>query len=132
MSNLNKIILIGRLTRDPELRYLPANGTAVATFTLAVNRRKQGEADFIPIKVWQKQAENCAQYLGKGSLVAAEGRLEVRSFEDKDGNRKTATEVVADSVQFLDSKKKAESTDSATFAQEQMGGIEVGEEDIPF
>ncbi|MBT9167749.1 MAG: Single-stranded DNA-binding protein A [Syntrophomonadaceae bacterium] len=132
MSNLNKIILIGRLTRDPELRYLPTNGTAVATFNLAVNRRKQGETDFIPIKVWQKQAENCAQYLCKGSLVAVEGRLEVRSFEDKEGARRTATEVVAESVQFLDNKKKTESIDPVTFTQEQMGGKVVGEEDVPF
>ena len=130
---MNKIILIGRLTKDVELKVTKA-GTAVASFTLAVDRpfAKEKETDFIPCVVWQKQAENCAQYLGKGSLVAVEGRLEVRPFEDREGNRRTITEVVAESVQFLDNKKKTESTDSATFAQEQMGGIEVGEDDVPF
>lgn len=102
---LNRVVLIGRLTRDPELRYTPANGVAVATFTLAVNRRfkQQQEADFIPIVVWQQQAENCAKYLGKGSLVAVEGRLQIRSYEDREGQRRTVAEVVADSVQFLES-----------------------------
>ena len=89
---LNRIVLIGRLTKDPELRYTPANGVAVATFTLAVNRRfaPQGgkrEADFVPIVVWRAQAENCAKYLGKGSMVAVEGRLQIRSYEDKEDRK---------------------------------------------
>lgn len=131
---MNLIVLIGRLTRDPELRYTP-QGTAVANFTLAVDRYKKGEADFIPIVVWQKQAENVAQYVTKGAQVAVEGRLQVRTYEDKEGQKRTIAEVVANSVQFLDSKKKAESTkptDSATFVQEQMGGTEFEEEDVPF
>ena len=87
---LNRVILIGRLTRDPELKYTPS-GTAVASFTLAVDRFRnnaQGEreTDFIPIVVWQKQAENCANYLGKGSLAAVDGRMQVR-FLDKKGER---------------------------------------------
>jgi single-strand DNA-binding protein len=98
---LNRIILIGRLTQDPELKYTQ-NGTAVATFTLAVNRRfKRDEADFIPIVVWNKPAENCASYLGKGSQVAVEGRLQVRSYETQEGQRRYVTEVVAENVEFL-------------------------------
>lgn len=113
MSSLNRIVLIGRLTKDPELRYTPANGVAVATFTLAVNRKfvgqgQQREADFIPIVVWRAAAENCAKYLGKGSLVAVEGRLQVRSYEDREHQRRTIAEVVADSVQFLDNRNKQE------------------------
>ncbi len=133
---MNKAILIGRLTRDPELRYTPANGVAVATFTLAVNRpftNQQGEreADFIPIVVWRKQAENCANYLNKGSQVALEGRIQVRSYEDKEGQRRWVTEVVADNVRFLD--KKGEQTGQ----KDAFGGIkgeeiQISEDDVPF
>ncbi len=99
---LNKVILIGRLTRDPELKYTP-NGTAVATFTLAVNRKfNRDETDFIDIVAWRGLAENCANYLGKGRMAAVEGRLQVRTFEGKDGQKRKATEVVADDVRFLD------------------------------
>ncbi|MGI6467725.1 MAG: single-stranded DNA-binding protein [Syntrophomonadaceae bacterium] len=99
---LNRVILIGRLTRDPELRYTP-NGAAVVSFTMAVERRfNRNEADFIPIVAWNKLAENCANYLGKGRLVAVEGRLQVRSYETQDGQRRWVTEVIADEVRFLD------------------------------
>ena len=99
---LNRVILIGRLTQDPELRYTQ-NGTAVASFTVAVNRKfKRDEADFVPVVVWNKPAENCANYLGKGRLVAVEGRLQIRSYEAQDGQRRRVTEVVADEVKFLD------------------------------
>lgn len=103
---LNKIILIGRLTRDPELRYT-TNGTAVAKMTLAVdrpqfNREREKETDFIDVVVWQKQAETCANNLGKGRLVAVEGRLQIRSYDDNQGVRRKAAEVVADSIKFLD------------------------------
>lgn len=103
---LNKVILIGRLTRDPELRYTPNTGTAVGSFTLAVNRigGKQEETDFIDIVVWGKQAENCAQYLSKGSLAAVDGRLQIRSYETKEGQKRRVAEVVAFSVQFLSGK----------------------------
>lgn len=129
---LNRIVLIGRLTKDPELKYTPTNGVAVATFTLAVNRRfsqqgQQKETDFIPVVVWRVQAENCAKFLGKGSLVAVEGRLQIRSYEDREGQRRTATEVVADSVQFLDSKEKR-SFDQSPAVDDSM----VGEDDVPF
>ena len=100
---LNSVVLIGRLTREPELRFTESN-KAVATFTLAVDRPfNKDETDFIPVVVWQKQAENCANYLSKGSLAAVEGRIQVRSWE-KDGQKRWATEVVANNVRFLDRK----------------------------
>lgn len=103
---LNKVILIGRLTRDPELRSTTSN-ISVTTFTLAVDRsftNQQGEreADFIPIVTWRKLAETCAKFLTKGRLVAVSGRLQVRSYDDNSGQRRYITEVVADEVQFLE------------------------------
>ncbi len=103
---LNRTILVGRLTRDPELRRT-ANDIAVATFTLAVNRpfsnqSGEREADFIPCVVWRRQAENVSQFLSKGSLVGVDGRIQTRSYDDAEGNRKYITEVVCDSVQFLE------------------------------
>ncbi len=110
---LNKVVLIGHLTKDPDLRYTQS-GVAVATFFLAVNRNftnSQGEreADFIPIQVWRKQAENCAKYLSKGRLVAVSGRIQTRSYE-QDGQRRYTWEVVADQVQFLEWSEKQEQT----------------------
>lgn len=128
---LNRIVLIGRLTRDPELRYTTTNGVAVATFTLAVDRRftqgQQREADFIPIVTWRNQAENCAKFLGKGSLVAVEGRLQIRSYDDREGQRRTAAEVVADSVQFLDRREKRSSDEAPSFDDSM-----IGDDDVPF
>lgn len=103
--SLNKAILIGRLTKDPELRYTPS-GVAVAQFTLAVNRpfsnsRGEREADFIPVVVWRKTAEACANHLRKGSQVAVDGRIQVRHYDNNEGRRVYVTEVVAESVQFL-------------------------------
>ena len=99
---LNKVILIGRLTRDPELRYTP-NGVAVAKFTLAIDRKfNRDETDFIDIVAWRGLAENCANYLGKGRLAAVEGRLQIRSYEGQDGQKRKAVEVVAEDVRFLD------------------------------
>ncbi|HZG57293.1 single-stranded DNA-binding protein [Paenibacillus sp.] len=103
---LNRVILIGRLTKDPELRYTPA-GVAVAQFTLAVDRpfSSQGgerEADFIPVVVWRQLAETCANYLRKGRLAAVEGRMQVRNYENNEGKRVYVTEVVADNVRFLE------------------------------
>lgn len=111
---LNKIILIGRLTRDPELRYT-TNGTAVASFALAVERpfvsqqSGQREVDFIDVVVWRKMAETCANHLGKGRLVAVEGRLQIRSYDDSNGNRRKVAEVVAENVRFLDWPKDSSS-----------------------
>ena len=111
---MNKVILIGRLTRDPELRFTPANGVAVATFTIAVdrpflNQKGEREADFIKIVTWRKLAENCGNMLHKGRLVGVCGRLQVRSYETQDGQRRYVTEVVADEVQFLDRPKDSAS-----------------------
>ncbi|UXV48300.1 single-stranded DNA-binding protein [Staphylococcus aureus] len=105
---LNRTVLVGRLTKDPELRSTP-NGVNVGTFTLAVNRtftNAQGEreADFINVVVFKKQAENVKNYLSKGSLAGVDGRLQTRNYENKDGQRVFVTEVVADSVQFLEPK----------------------------
>jgi single-strand DNA-binding protein len=106
---MNHIVLIGRLTRDPELRYTP-NGVAVANFDLAVDRptpNQQGEreADFIRIVSWQKQAEVVANYLKKGRLVAVEGRLQIRNYETQDGQKRKAAEVVANRVEFLEKSR---------------------------
>lgn len=112
---LNSVILIGRLTRDPELRYT-TNGTAVGQFTLAVQRKfNKDEADFIDIVVWRGLAENCANYLGKGRLVAVEGRLQIRSYEGQDGQRRRATEVVADDVRFLDRAPEGRTSSPANY-----------------
>ncbi|MGM7703270.1 single-stranded DNA-binding protein [Pseudalkalibacillus sp. Hm43] len=105
---INRIILVGRLTKDPELRYTP-NGVAVANFTLAVNRpftNQQGdrEADFINVVVWRRQAENAANFLKKGSLAGVDGRLQTRSYDNNEGRRVYVTEVMAESVQFLEPK----------------------------
>ncbi len=107
---LNRVILIGRLTRDPELKYTP-NGTAVATFTLAINRKfNKDETDFIDIVVWRGLAENCANFLGKGRLAAVEGRLQVRTYETQEGSKRKVTEVIADDVRFLDKAAGSAST----------------------
>lgn len=105
---LNRVVLVGRLTKDPEFRTTPS-GVEVATFTLAVNRtftNAQGEreADFINVVVFRKQAKNVNDYLSKGSLAGVDGRVQSRSYENQEGRRVFVTEVVADNVQFMDSK----------------------------
>lgn len=102
---MNKVILIGRLTADPELRYTPS-GAAVCSFRIAVDRpfnsqSGEREADFINIVVWNKAAENTAKYMSKGRQIAVEGRLQIRSYDGNDGQRRWVTEVVADRVEFL-------------------------------
>ena len=111
---MNKVVLIGRLTKDPELRYTN-NNIPSASFSVAVNRPFENqngvrEADFINIVVWRKQAENVKKYVFKGSLVAIDGRIQTRNYEDKDGKKVYVTEVVADSVQFLESKQQKDSS----------------------
>lgn len=106
---LNRVILIGRLTKDPELRYTPA-GVAVTQFTIAVDRPFSGsngerEADFIPVVTWRQLAETCANYLRKGRLTAVEGRIQVRNYENNEGKRVYVTEVIADNVRFLESNR---------------------------
>src|SRR5690606_33013703 len=110
---MNVVVLIGRLVRDPDLRYTPS-GVAVGSFTLAVDRpftNQQGEreADFIDVVVWRGLAETVAQHLQKGRLVCVVGRLQIRSYEDRDGNRRKAAEVVASEVRFLDRRREHDS-----------------------
>lgn len=125
---LNQIVLIGRLVRDPELRYTP-NGVPVAQFALAVGRpftnaQGQRETDFFDIVVWRKQAELVANHLGKGRLVAIQGMLQTRSYDTPEGQRRKVYEVVADRVTFLDRKPTG---------QESMGEeVEISDDDIPF
>ncbi len=112
---MNRVELIGRITRDPELRYTSSN-IATARFTLAVNRPFQSQSgeqgtDFISVVVWRKQAENVKKYVSKGSLVAVEGRIQTGSYE-KDGQRIYTTDVVADSVQFLETKAQSQNRTS--------------------
>ena len=111
MANLNRIMFMGNITRDPELKYLP-NGTAVTTFTVASNRsykpkdgEKKEEVTFMRIVVWGKRAESCGEYLHKGSSVFVEGRIQNRTWEGEDGQKKYSTEIVADNVQFLGGKQ---------------------------
>jgi single-strand DNA-binding protein len=130
---LNTVVLIGRLTRDPDLRYTPG-GTAVAGFTLAVDRpftNQQGEreTDFIDIVCWRQLAEQVANHLGKGRLVAVEGRLQVRSYETQDGQRRKVAEVVANTVRFLDSPRRAS---QAGGAEGSGAEVHLGEDDVPF
>jgi single-strand DNA-binding protein len=143
----NRIVLIGRLTRDPELRYLPS-GAPVAGFTLAVDRPFKNQAgdretDFVTITTWRKLAEQASRYLDKGRLVAVEGRLQIRSYETQDGQRRKVAEVVADGIRFLDSgKRNGQRSSAVAVAHEQTAEAvpEEGdtreapeaEEDVPF
>lgn len=125
---MNKTVLIGRLTKDPELKYIAGSGTAVTTVTLAVDRRgkagEKQEADFIPVVVWGKQAENLATYTAKGKLVAVSGRIQTRSYE-KDNGRVYVTEVVAEEVNFIEWAKRGAGV-------EDMQPVEVDDSEIPF
>ena len=123
---MNSIVIIGRLTRDPEMKFTP-QGTAVTTFTLAVDRGGDKGADFIPVKAWQKTAELCAQYLNKGNMCAVAGRLSVNAYEAKDGTKRTFTEVVANSVQFLTPKGQSDLVEMA----KQIFDVQTSE-DVPF
>lgn len=139
MTSLNKVLLIGNLTRPPELRYTPS-GTAVADLRLAVNRAystqsgdKREETCFLTVVVWGKQAESCGEYLDKGSQIFVEGRLQTRDWEGKDGQKRTATEVVGERVQFMSRTKSPAAASAAVpaaqpFAEEAQGG----EDDVPF
>ena len=113
---MNKVILIGRLTRDPELRYT-GNNTPVATFSLAVNRsftnqNGEREADFINCVVWRKLAETVKNYLSQGSQVAVEGRIQTRTYDDQNGQRRYITEVIADNVEFLGSRNSSNNSNN--------------------
>ena len=115
---MNKVFLIGRLVRDPELRYTGTN-IPVATFSIAVNRNYanaagEREADFINIVVWRKQAENVKNYVKQGSQVAIDGKIQTRTYDDQNGQKRYITEVVADNIQFLDTKAAAERRQTAS------------------
>lgn len=145
---MNKVILIGRLSKDAELKYTPGAGTAVSTFTIAVDnynsKEKKNEADFIPIVLWGKRAESLATYLTKGTQVAVAGRISVRSYEAKDGSKRYVTEVVADmfnGVTLLGGKKSNDSSsnnNTGAWNQSDNLGMGFGEEepmdfgDMPF
>lgn len=150
---LNRIVLIGRLTRDPELRYT-ANGVAVTTFALAVDRpytNNQGEreTDFINIVTWRGLAETCANYLKKGRLTAVEGRLQIRNYENNEGKKVYVSEVVADNVRFLESVQSQASQrnvqpmdqgdankDKVRFNEDPFANaskpIDISDDDLPF
>ena len=133
MIGLNKVFLMGNLTRDPELRYTP-NGTAVAGFGVAVNRRyttKEGErredVDYFEVEVWDKQAENCNEYLSKGRGILVEGRLKQDRWEDESGNKRSKMKIVASSVQFLPRKGDMDQTPVEPSTE---GGLE--DSNLPF
>jgi len=145
---LNRVILIGRLTRDPELRYTPA-GVAVTQFTLAVDRpftsqSGEREADFIPVVTWRQLAETCANYLRKGRLTAVDGRIQVRNYENNEGKRVYVTDVIADNVRFLESNREGgqqlerqeEHTDERKYKQDPFSDdgkpIDISDDDLPF
>ncbi|MBR0179881.1 MAG: single-stranded DNA-binding protein [Firmicutes bacterium] len=140
---LNRVVLIGRLTRDPELRFTQS-GIAVCTFTLAVDRNFKSangerETDFIDIVVWRQQGENCANYLSKGKLAAVDGQLRVRSYETQDGQKRKAYEVVADNVRFLSPKEGGSAPSGAAYGASTASepspfgaGDMVDDDDLPF
>jgi len=113
-SSINRVVLVGNLTRDPELRHTPS-GTAVCSLRIAVNSRQKNSAtgewgekpNYFDVTVWDKQGENCAQYLSKGRPVGIDGRLEWREWEAQDGTKRQAVEVIADTVQFLGGRSES-------------------------
>src|SRR5262249_6709017 len=136
MASLNKVFLMGNLTRTPELRYTPS-GTAVADLRLAVNRNyttqsgeKRDEVCFLTVVVWGKQAESCGEYLDKGSPIMVEGRLQTRDWETKDGQKRNVVEVVAERVQFMGRGKSAAGGPGAPEAVEASAGE--GNDEVPF
>ena len=132
---MNKVILVGRLAQDPDVRYTQG-GKAVASFNIAVNRFGGGSAqkesaDFIPIVAWEKLAEICGNNISKGSKILVEGRLQIRSYEAQDGQKKRITEVVAQSVEFLgDKRNKSENNSDVDYNS--FGSEVFPEEEIPF
>lgn len=134
---MNKVILAGRLTKNPEIRYTQT-GKAVASFTLAVNRRfshntnQEQTADFIPIVVWDKLAEVCSKYLFKGSQVLIEGRMQVRNYEAQDGSKRYVTEVIAQELEFMGSKPTALESKPLSPQAQNFGQEVHPDEEIPF
>ncbi|MCI9976323.1 single-stranded DNA-binding protein [Clostridioides sp. GD02377] len=139
---MNQVVLVGRLTRDPELKYIPGTGTAVASFTIAVDRnyiKKDGkrDTDFIPIEVIGKSAEYCANYITKGKLVALEGNIRVDNYQTQSGEKRTFTKVSTKSVQSLESKSKSsnsykESVQDGTIGLDPQGFEIIDDDELPF
>ncbi|HBG7673411.1 TPA: single-stranded DNA-binding protein [Clostridioides difficile] len=139
---MNQVVLVGRLTRDPELKYIPGTGTAVASFTIAVDRNyinKDGkrDTDFIPIEVIGKSAEYCANYITKGKLVALEGNIRVDNYQTQSGEKRTFTKVSTKSVQSLESKSKSsnsykESVQDGTIGLDPQGFEIIDDDELPF
>jgi single-strand DNA-binding protein len=146
-TNINRVVLTGNLTRDPELRNLPS-GMAVCSLRIACNTRRKDsngnwvdKPNYFDVTVWGAQGENCAQYLSKGRPLAVDGRLEWREWDDKEGNKRQAVDIIADSVQFLGSREGGENggrftpqtdvpADTGDFASAPAGNQ--GDDDIPF
>ncbi|HDL85605.1 MAG TPA: single-stranded DNA-binding protein [Candidatus Acetothermia bacterium] len=135
-ASLNKVIMIGNLTADPELQYT-SSGTARTKFSIAINRQYkdksgqlQDDVTFVPIVAWGSQAENCANYLSKGRSVAVEGRLRISTFETQDGEKKKMVEVVAQNVQFLGGARRADDAGTIPAKDEQSAKKE--DEEVPF
>ena len=133
---MNKVILMGRLTKDPEVRYTQTSNIMVTSFTLAVNRRfvaqgQERQADFLPIVAWNKTAEFVAKYFKKGQQVAVIGRVETRTYDDKDGKKVYVTEVIAEEAYFADSKR--EEGQATTFTGDNTTSFETSaDDDLPF
>ncbi|HMC49824.1 MAG TPA: single-stranded DNA-binding protein [Solirubrobacterales bacterium] len=144
-ANINRVVLVGNLTKDPELRHTPS-GTAVCSLRLAVNTRRKDSAtgewtekpNYFDITVWGNQGESCAQYLAKGRPVAVDGRLEWREWDAQDGTKRQAVEIIADSVQFLGGRTDAEGgqpqfVPAGAAAQTENADFAAGaDDDIPF
>jgi single-strand DNA-binding protein len=148
-ASINRVILVGNLTRDPELRHTPS-GMPVCSLRIAVNARRKDETgqwvdkpNYFSVTVWGQQGENCAQYLSKGRPVAVDGRLEWREWQDQSGNKRQSIDIIADSVQFLGSREGGENggrftpqsdvpADTADFAQAPVASGNSTDDDIPF
>ena len=143
---INNVVLVGRMTRDAELRYTPQN-QAVATFTLAVNRNFKNqsgerEADFINVVIWRQQAENLANWAKKGALIGITGRIQTRNYENQQGQRVYVTEVVADNFQLLESRNQQEQVNTFQNGNSSSGGynspfgrsnpMDISDDDLPF
>src|SRR5438094_1033565 len=144
MANINRVVLVGNLTRDPELRHTPS-GTAVCSLRVAVNtRRKDGatgewteKPNYFDVTVWGNQGESCAQYLAKGRPIAIDGRLEWREWDAQDGTKRQAVEIIADSVQFLGGRGEGEAggnqfVPAGAAAQTENADFAAADDDIPF
>ena len=139
---MNKVVLVGRLTKDPELRFTPGTGMAVTTITLAVDRwnskTNQNEADFIPVVIWGKRAESVANYMNKGSQIAISGRIQTRSYDAKDGTKRYVTEVVTDAVvgvEFCGSKNNSsgnQNVNNNSYSNSYDDITPVDDGDLPF